>query len=538
MKKPLVAVLCTALGAVLIGGSILGYSIWSRSRVQIPVESVSVLQGYWGDNNSTYGVVTTDMTQEVFLKSDMVVDEVLVQEGDTVTVGTPLIQYDTTLINLDLEMQALSIDSIDIKLNAAKQELAQLQAATTYTPPAQEPGTDSDTPVVPDGSFDEGGIDTALCLPLPRTLLMSTGSSNSDPDETVYYLDEYTTLFLKDGTSNVYEVKCAPETVITAAFLNRIRGYSPDGERITSQPMMVVLKIPDKNLHIYLDGYTQEDPGDMEDMDLMTFLQSHNVQTSETPGIISGENPYNGLTPDEKAKQISEKEGSINTLELDRREAVLQYEQLQNKYEDAIVKSTVNGQVKSVGSLEQSGDSDEAFMIISSDDGFYLKSFVNELALDSVSVGQYVSIMNMETGMMGEAEITSISPYPSSNGGDGYSTNPNTSSYPFTAYIEDGSGYKNNQSVQVTIYDNTSPESTPLTIPKAYIRNDNGQPYVYMADENGRLKKQAVKTGKIYYGSYQEILDGLTMDDLIAFPYGKNVREGVKVEMPDTAESY
>ena len=82
MKKPLVAVLCTALGAVLIGGSILGYSIWSRSRVQIPVESVSVLQGYWGDNNSTYGVVTTDMTQEVFLKSDMVVDEVLVQEGN------------------------------------------------------------------------------------------------------------------------------------------------------------------------------------------------------------------------------------------------------------------------------------------------------------------------------------------------------------------------------------------------------------------------------------------------------------------------
>ena len=81
MKKPLVAVLCTALGAVLIGGSILGYSIWSRSRVQIPVESVSVLQGYWGDNNSTYGVVTTDMTQEVFLKSDMVVDEVLVLES-------------------------------------------------------------------------------------------------------------------------------------------------------------------------------------------------------------------------------------------------------------------------------------------------------------------------------------------------------------------------------------------------------------------------------------------------------------------------
>ena len=130
MKKPLVAVLCTALGAVLIGGSILGYSIWSRSRVQISVESVSVLQGYWGDNNSTYGVVTTDMTQEVFLKSDMVVDEVLVQEGDTVTVGTPLIQYDTTLINLDLDVLAF-IDK-NITVNIIKDGIA---SKKTLTPP-------------------------------------------------------------------------------------------------------------------------------------------------------------------------------------------------------------------------------------------------------------------------------------------------------------------------------------------------------------------------------------------------------------------
>ncbi len=527
MKKPVIAVLCAGLCAVLIGGSILGYTLWSRSRARIPVENVSMLQGYWGDTNSIYGMVTTDLTQEVFLKSDMVLSEVLVKEGDTVTVGTPLIQYDTTLINLDLEMQALSIDSIDIQLNAAKQELSLLQSATTYTPPVTDSG--ADTPDAADGA-------TASMAALPRVLLMSTGNLTADPDETVYRLDEKTTLFLKDGTSNVYEVKCAPETIITAAFLNRIRGYSPDGERLVSQPIMVILKVPDRNLHIYLDGYSQEDPEDMADMDLMTYLQTYNVQTSETPIVPSEDNPYNGLTPEEKSRQISEKESAIRTLELDRREAVIQYEKLQDKYDDAIVKSTVNGQVRSVGDLEKGSEGAEAFMVISSDEGFYLKSSINELMLDSVSVGQTISVMNMETGMTGEAEITSIASYPSSSSGDGYSTNPNTSSYPFTAYIADGSGYKNNQSVQVTLSGGTAPGEFPLTIPKAYIRDDDGQPYVYIADENGRLKKQEVKTGKIYYGSYQEILEGLTMDDLIAFPYGKNVRPGVKADMPDTSD--
>ena len=33
--------------------------------------------------------------------------------------------------------------------------------------------------------------------------------------------------------------------------------------------------------------------------------------------------------------------------------------------------------------------------------------------------------------------------------------------------------------------------------------------------------------GKSLWGSYTEILSGLSADDLIAFPYGKNVKEGV-----------
>jgi len=58
---------------------------------------------------------------------------------------------------------------------------------------------------------------------------------------------------------------------------------------------------------------------------------------------------------------------------------------------------------------------------------------------------------------------------------------------------------------------------------------EDGKKYVLKADENNRLVKQYVKTGKMVWQSV-EILSGLTMEDRIAFPYGKTAKEGVKVE--------
>ena len=45
-------------------------------------------------------------------------------------------------------------------------------------------------------------------------------------------------------------------------------------------------------------------------------------------------------------------------------------------------------------------------------------------------------------------------------------------------------------------------------------------------------------TGKSLYGSYTEILSGITEEDLIAFPYGKNVKEGAPAEERDISELY
>lgn len=56
-----------------------------------------------------------------------------------------------------------------------------------------------------------------------------------------------------------------------------------------------------------------------------------------------------------------------------------------------------------------------------------------------------------------------------------------------------------------------------------FIREDGNRSYVYKKGKHGRLEKQYVEVGKNMYGSI-EIVSGLTMEDEIAFPYGRNVK--------------
>ena len=45
-------------------------------------------------------------------------------------------------------------------------------------------------------------------------------------------------------------------------------------------------------------------------------------------------------------------------------------------------------------------------------------------------------------------------------------------------------------------------------------------------------------TGKSLWGSYTEIRSGLTEDDFVAFPYGKNVKPGAATQESDLSALY
>ena len=71
-----------------------------------------------------------------------------------------------------------------------------------------------------------------------------------------------------------------------------------------------------------------------------------------------------------------------------------------------------------------------------------------------------------------------------------------------------------------------------------FLRTEGGRSYVYLRGEDGRLEKRYVTTGKSLWGSYTEILDGITAEDFIAFPYGKNVKEGAQTVEADIQALY
>ena len=73
----------------------------------------------------------------------------------------------------------------------------------------------------------------------------------------------------------------------------------------------------------------------------------------------------------------------------------------------------------------------------------------------------------------------------------------------------------------------------------AYVGEEGGRNYVLKAGEDGRVYRQYVETGKVVYsGWYVEIISGLSLDDYIAFPYGKNAVEGAKADYDSGVEKW
>ena len=65
-----------------------------------------------------------------------------------------------------------------------------------------------------------------------------------------------------------------------------------------------------------------------------------------------------------------------------------------------------------------------------------------------------------------------------------------------------------------------------------------GRSYVLVMGANGKLEQRWVTIGKSLWGSYTEILEGLSAEDRIAFPYGKNVKPGVAAQEGDLSNLY
>ena len=323
-----------------------------------------------------------------------------------------------------------------------------------------------------------------------------------------------------DGSpENPFRILCIPGAHADAEFLSMV---------LDSQSTYVFEAVddaenPSRILYSWtLNGKapeTPEDPG-MDD-----------------PGIIDpGIDIPTGPTKEELAREIREKEELLKTLDLNKRTAELELRQLQKKMDDGVIESTLNGTVKSVIDEETAKLEGSPLIKVSGEEGFYVTGAVSETALGKVETGMTVTVTSWNMGMSYEATITSISSSPFS--GNYYSSNPNMSYYPFTAVISGDADLSNGEGVDLSMDGFTSSyDPNAIFLSQAFVREEGTRYYVYKKGEDGRLTKQYVEAGKVMYGSI-EIRSGLDMDDEIAFPYGRDVKEGARTEQADTLYDY
>ena len=235
--------------------------------------------------------------------------------------------------------------------------------------------------------------------------------------------------------------------------------------------------------------------------------------------------------------EISDKEDDIAQAKEDLHEAQISYKEAKAEVDKATVKAKLAGTVTtaySKGTLPTDGS---AAIVVKAADGMYVKTSINEMELDSVKVGGTIKCVSSDTGDEYTAEVKEISDFPtadSSNGGD--TSNPNSSYYPIVAFIKDADGLSPGGSVEVSYSSKSmgTANKNAVYLQKAYIRTEDKKSYVYLRDKKTkRLKKQYITVGKTMNGQYIEIVSGVTEDDNIAFPYGKNLREGVKTKISE-----
>lgn len=543
-------VVCAAVGGVY------AYKNYQQKQLVAEVQPVSnINMGYWGDSQTSYGMVTNDSSQEIYLENSKTVEEIYVQEGDIVSEGDPLMEYDTAELTLQLERKKLDISDLENDIALASHELDELKNAKPVdkTPPSIDTSKvtelekeDEELNNIPEKDAADSRIYnfiTADSLPYNMKTDAATGEAaypaGTKEEPYIYYCNAnayiygnfYNSIRATEGKNNGKYVEFYVCKKNSAGKMVMTTVASPDGNGTIQTPEIDTKVTPNP---VVFDGnsipaayddtqmwyiFTGEEyvPVSLADEYMSEFME--NATDWEEP---------KGYTAQELIKMIPEKENELKSLDIQKRQQQLELEKMQNSISDGTVYAEVSGVVKTVGDPDEYQSDGTPFLVVTGDEGLYVSGTISELLLDDVEVGTVVTANSWESGMTFEATITEISDYPVSGNSWGEG-NLNVSYYSYTAYIEDSSALRNGEYVDLSISTNQS-ATGGLFIEKAYVRQENGKSYCMIADENDKLKKQYVVTGRTVYGSAVEIKSGLLETDRIAFPYGKNAVEGAAVE--------
>ena len=594
-QKKWLKLLIPVVAVVLVAA--IGVGIWhvagsaNAEPVNVyPFEYLGMTE-YWADSQESYGPVTTDSIQTVYLSETQTVIQTLVEVGDTVQKGDLLMVFDTTLSDLALERERLAVEKLKIQLNEAYARLREIRNMKPMVipeptvPEETEPnlGTMLTEPyrISVQTEFDGSSEDLALIcwirndtrisdelleavrqaaveyqtlnapveLPTEPTEVPEESTEPTEiPEESTEptEIPEETTepTEIPEETTEPTEI---PEetTEPTEIPEETTEPTEPEVPEVVVTQFYVVFKSTEGDLSLGITTVWQGMDVTLDpDTGVYTFalynadgFDDHTVVPSEEPEPTEPEiDMGSGFTAAEIAEMRAQQEKLIRDLEFQVKMAEADYKIKQTEVESGELRATIDGEVVSLLSEEEAKMTMQPVLKVSGGGGYYIEGSVSELERDNLVIGQEVTVNDWNNGMVYTGTIQSIGDAPSADGSWNGMGNPNASYYPFTVFVDGSADLQPGYYASVMFTSATAQNGIYLENP--FLRTEQGKSYVYVRGEDGNLEKRYVTTGKSLWGSYTEILSGITAEDFIAFPYGKNLKEGAPTKESDLSELY
>ena len=532
--------------AVLLGaGGGVWYWLGHRNTEPVfvfPFEFVGMTE-YWGDSQESYGPVTTDKIQTVYLSDTQTVTEILVKQGDTVKKGDLLMSFDTTLSDLALERKRLDVEILKLQLEDAPKRLKKINSMKPMVIPTvdEEEDTDQNQGTALKGDYQISGNRDYDGSKKELALICWLGQNTPITDQLLEELrqkaEEYQTINANDPAKNP-----PSEEEVDPTEPPGIEEYA-EPVQVTVDKFYVIFKVNKNDMSL---GQRLSWTGMIATKNSGTFtfrffdaasisdhmLAEMGQEEEERPQIDFG----SGYTAAQIAQMRNEQEKTIKNLEFNIKMAEANYKIAQTEVSDGKVYAQIDGTVVSVLTEEEAKMDYQPILKVSGGGGFYVQGSVSELEKANMQIGQEVTVNDWNTGMTYTGTVQSIGDFPSSDNYWSGVGNPNASYYPFMVFIEEDADLQEGRYVSVMYSTATNEHGIYLQNP--FLRTEQGKSYVYVMGQDGKLEQRFVTTGKALWGSYMEILSGLSEEDLVAFPYGKNVKPGAAAQEGDMSDLY
>lgn len=555
LKKGIIAAACVVgvCGAVWGGLTIARNA--QRGDVNVYAVNECAMTDYWGDTSNTSGMVTTDKLQKIYISQSQTVKKVWVKEGDSVKKGTVLVSYDSTLTQATVERAKIDYDRQTENLEVMKNELELLKKAKNKeTLQAEKTKLEAELQAEISRLDGAGGYDPEKAVEPGLVTPMAEGSGNSK-DKPIYYywltdepLSDKVLRNLLHGT----EINRATPMDKTPTVSTYLVLVSRDKDKMGGMPTSRGLLIT--------ETFTPDSTEQPVEGAPISGTVSISFRFCDLPEYIDPERTYDSdkykeltrkiaqiqelldasMTQLEINKAILEKAQAVKEQEVNLKVAKLKLDKKLAELGDGNVYAEFDGTVKAVRDPDEAYNNSEAVVELSGGGGYYVTGTLSEMDLGSVQVGDSVSISSWMTGAACEGTIVSIDDYPTSNGNNWGDGNSNVSYYPFKVFVTEDANLQPNDYVDIQYQKDTSAEESgsSLYLQSMFIRTDNGKSYVMARGEDGRLEQRWVQTGRDLWGSYTQIRGGLTIDDYVAFPYGRDVVEGAHTQEATTDQLY